>query len=161
MSTRILLLIFLFGSINTNCSEVNRDTESTYADSNKTLIELNSEMKFHWNNATSKIIQDQIWDSSKNAYENNKLALIKMVSNKEVTNAKVCGVNDTITKGQMAFIVLDQLEAIPYALVFQTQYCVINPGCPYIGGLIMSIKNNSEASNQLMDYFYNSEKSED
>jgi hypothetical protein len=121
------------------------------------MIELNSEIKFHWNNTTSKIIKDNLWADTQSSYERNKVALIKMVRNKELTNAEICLVNEPITKGQMAFVVLDELEDIPYAMIFKSQYCVINPGCPYIGGLIQSINNNTEASNQLMDYFYNSD----
>ena len=67
-------------------------------------------------------------------------------------------VEDKLTKGQMAFIVLDQLEDIPYALVFKTQYCVMYMDCPYIGGLIESIENNKHASEQLMNYFHKEKK---
>lgn len=118
------------------------------------LIEINSEIKFNWDNSTSKIVEDELWNNLKTLYQTHKRTLIKEVGNHEITSAKVCKVKDKLTKGQMAFIVLDQLEDIPYALVFRSQYCVKYIDCPYLGGLIESIENNQDASSQLMNYFY-------
>ncbi len=122
------------------------------------LIEINSEIKFNWDNSTSKIVDDELWIKLKTSFQTHKRTLIKEVSNHELTNAKVCKVEDKLTKGQMAFIALDQLEGIPYALVFEIQYCIMYIDCPYIGGLIESIENNKDASDQLMNYYYKEKK---
>ena len=122
------------------------------------LIEINSVIKLNWNNSTSKIVEDKLWKKLKTGYQTHKKTLILEVNNHELTNAKVCKVEGKITKGQMAFIILDQLEYIPYALVFNNQYCVMYMNCPYIGGLIESIKNNKNSSKQLMNYFYKKKK---
>ncbi len=122
------------------------------------LIEINSDIKFNWDNATSKIIKDKLWKKLKTSYQTHKKTLIQEVSNHKLTKAKVCKVKGYLTKGQMAFIILDQLEDIPYALIFKAQYCISYLDCPYIGGLIESIKYNKNASEQLMHYFYKEKK---
>lgn len=118
------------------------------------LIEINSDILFYWDNSTSEIVKDELWKKLKTNYYSYKRTLIKEVSNQKLTEAKVCYVEDKLTKGQMAFILLDQLDDIPYATVFKTQYCVFHLGCPYVDGLIESIASNRKASEQLMNYFF-------
>lgn len=143
IQTLILGLAFVFGS---HAQEGSKDSII--------LIEITSNIKFHWNNSTSKIVKDSLWKELKASYPKHKKTLIQKVGNHEPTEAKVCYVQGTISKGQMAFIVLDKLERIPYAKVFEMQYCVFHIGCPYVEGLIDSVHHNKDAVQQLMDYFY-------
>lgn len=118
------------------------------------LIEINPDIIFYWDNSTSEIVKDELWSTLKANYYKFKRTLINEVSNQKLTEAEVCYVEGKLTKGQMAFIALDQLEDIPYFTVFKMQYCVIHLGCPYADGLIESIVHNKKASKQLMKYFY-------
>ncbi|NOQ70893.1 MAG: hypothetical protein GQ574_02760 [Crocinitomix sp.] len=166
MKTLILLLSFIVFCASCADAPLEFEPEKSQIETDSiivlenVLIELNESIQFNWDNSTSQIIEDDLWDRLKGSYENNKRALIHLVNNKEPTQARVCNVHGEISKGQMAFIVLDQMEDIPYAQVFKFQYCVVDPSCPYIGGLIESIDSNDKAYRQLMVFFKNTFKSD-
>jgi hypothetical protein len=130
--------------------------ENEGEEENVIRIELTDKINFNWDNSSSSIIDDSLFALSKEAYSSQKKEIIQLVDSKKQTKAEVCKLEGTLTQGQMAFIFLDQMEAIPYAKVFQQQYCVVYLDCPYIGGLIASIDYNEKASEQLMEYLLHS-----
>lgn len=136
----------------------NYDIQAQEANSSIQLIVLNGEIMLHWDNTKSEIVDDELWEKSKKLYSKNRRFLIQEVSNKERTKAEVCEVKGKLSKGQMAFIVLDQMEEIPYAMVFGYRYCLVYPNCPYIAGLVESIDDNPNASSQLMEFLSNQKK---
>lgn len=53
----------------------------------------------------------------------------------------------------MAFLIVDEVENIPYAYVFKTQWDVFYLNCKYPGGLFLSLnKKRSFFKSKLLEY---------
>lgn len=117
-------------------------------------IPLFSDITLTWNSETSKYIEDDDFNAIKDNFSKYRNDLVKLISNTTPTKANVCEIDRSMTIGEMAFILINQCEPIPYALAFQMQFCVFEMNCPFPDGLIYYVnKNRSEVEKQLNEYY--------
>ncbi|MBI3134971.1 MAG: hypothetical protein HYZ14_09900 [Bacteroidetes bacterium] len=99
-------------------------------------IELSKDLKISWDNNTHKIAHDAKWFKIENNPAKYKQTLIALITDTTQTLAYGCPTIRFLRKGQLAFLILDELNSIPYFEVFGVQFDVFIEGCEYPFDLI-------------------------
>ena len=94
-------------------------------------IVLAKKIVISWDNKAHTILDDNNWKQLKKNIKTNEGQLIKLLTDTTKTMAYGCPSVSRLTKGQMAFIVLDEINSFPYFKIFKIQFDVFMEGCQY------------------------------
>ncbi len=133
----------------------NFNLENFYNQINRDVIfiEVINDKYLNWDNCKYEIVKDKFWIELKKDYLSNKVEYIELIEDTTNTDAYICGLRKNLVKGDIAFLIVDEVENIPYAYVFKTQWDVFYLNCKYPGGLFSSLNNNRyHFKSKLLEY---------
>ncbi|MDJ1481568.1 hypothetical protein QNI16_13800 [Cytophagaceae bacterium YF14B1] len=117
------------------------------------LIKLPNGVSFNWDNDCSRIVEDSLYRSLVTTFSTKQHSTIRLILDTTITSARVCTFDKNLLVGDLAFLVIDKIKGIHYALVFNVQFDVFQADCPYPFGLFSYInKYRSEAYTKVELY---------
>lgn len=117
------------------------------------LIKVINDKYLNWDNCSYEIVKDKYWLELKKDYLLNKVEYIELIEDTNSTKANICGLTKNLTKGDFAFLIIDEVENIPYSTVFRSQWDVLHMNCKYPDGLFSSLNENRNFfKTKLLDY---------
>jgi len=116
-------------------------------------INLNSQIIINWDNKKFKIVVDSNYRQIEDNIEKYMLLLIDKIKDTSLTNAKVCGYDNNLSTGQIAFLLLDKIKKIPYAFVFDYKFDLFSDGCKFPIGFIDFILEEREIVSEKVYYY--------
>ncbi len=117
------------------------------------LIEVINDKYLNWDNCKYEIVKDKFWIELKKDYLLNKVKYIELIEDTNSTNAYICGLRKNLVKGDIAFLIIDEVDNIPFFSVFHVQWDVFNNNCKYPDGLFSSLnKKRSFFKSKLLEY---------
>lgn len=139
--------------VNSDSSHEDNFTNNTSNSANNVLVELSSDIKFTWDSANKIIVKDSLFKSIRKDYPSKKIKIIELIKDSKATSLKVCSQNLTLRKGDLAFLLIEEFELIPYFEIFKLQFDVYEQNCPFPLGLSEYINNNRvEVYSKVKDY---------
>jgi hypothetical protein len=106
------------------------------------LIELTDQISFTWNNSLQKVEEDADYENIKKHFLIYRETIVNQILNTEKTDARICETDRDVSKGIMAFVLLDHVAPIPYLSGLNMQFCTFTDGCSFPDGLIFYVSNN-------------------
>jgi len=103
------------------------------------LIEVINDKYLNWDNCKYEIVKDKFWIELKKDYLLNKVKYIKLIEDTTNTDAYICGLRKNLVKGDIAFLIIDEVDNIPLFSVFDIQFDVFDNNCKYPNGLFSSL----------------------
>lgn len=120
---------------------------------NEIVVKLSEKIEFNWNNKTSRIKDDSLLKLIKDIWQGEKFDILNQINNNELTQGYICPSNKKLSKGGFAFLLLDELEEIPYFDLFQIQFDSYELDCKYPNGLLDFVERKPKiATSQLEKY---------
>ncbi|MDJ1501235.1 hypothetical protein [Xanthocytophaga agilis] len=118
------------------------------------LIELPNGVSFNWDNDCSRIVEDSLYRSLVTTFSTKQHSTIRLILDSTITSARVCAFDKNLLVGDLAFLLIDKIKGIPYALVLNVQFDVFQADCYYPVGLFSYInKYRSEVYKKVELYF--------
>ena len=108
------------------------------------LIRLSKDVSFNWNNQTFTIVEDALWNQLLLSYEDNCFGIAHQIVIMDETPAKACGIERNLVLGDLAFIVIDKVESLPYFEAYGVQWDALDATCRYPQGMLDYIKRYRE-----------------
>ena len=109
-----------------------------------TLIHITSKISIHWNANEKRIIKDSLSMHLRRHFDEYKFELVNAISETSSTHISACYKQNQIRKGDIAFMILEDIRNIPLSEVFQVQFDVYEANCRYPVGLFYHIEENRE-----------------
>lgn len=97
---------------------------------------------FNWNNSTGRIVEDALFHALVLRFKTDKTYLIDQITNLSVTAAIACGREDKLLIGDLAFLIIDKINNLPFFEITNAQCDVFKKGCPYPIGYFDVIKKD-------------------
>lgn len=94
------------------------------------LIQLSDSIQFHWDNRKYVIIDDRLFRRAAMAFRKNKDIVVEQIINEEKTSARVCGMERNLVIGDLAFLLIDEIENIPHIDALHVQWDAFDFECP-------------------------------
>lgn len=146
---KTLVMYFILLSASAFCQE-----------ENTVLIEINNCVKFRWSNDDFCIVKDNLFYETKEKINDLELCLLDGICDRKKTPALMCGMNyrrnnkkRNLKKGDLAFLMLDEIYNIPYYKVFDVELDSYDGLCKYPDFLIYVLdKNRGCFKNKLEMY---------
>lgn len=89
------------------------------------------DVAFYWNISTGSIVEDSLFKKLKRIYKRKRDYLIDQVSDTTRTTASVChDLKRKLLMGDMAYLLLDKMENLPFFEITHIQCDVIENDCP-------------------------------
>jgi hypothetical protein len=107
-----------------------------------------------WDNSQSTFIENEVFVELRDSFYTDKKSVINEILNEEQTSAWACDEPDALTKGELAFLFIHQVEPLPLMKIFGIQWDVWELNCPYPYGLIHYIRNNRTTVVQKLHQFF-------
>jgi len=125
------------------------------------LVQLREGVAFHWDNENAQIVHDSLYAQVLERYEEYKMGLVEQILDTTPIPAKTCGFNERLRKGDMALLLIDEVERLPYMPVFQVQWCQYVIGCPYPISMMNYVHNfRAEAKAKVGLYLLTQQKNQ-
>lgn len=106
-----------------------------------------------WDNKNYRFIHNSGYLLVKNNFNDYLLILIEELSNTEATSAVICSYQQTLKKGDISFLLLNDLGKLPIYDAFNMQFDVYLDGCQYPTGLIEWLnENRSKVKREARQY---------
>lgn len=103
------------------------------------LVEVTNDKYLNWDNCKYEIVKDKFWIELKKDYLSNKVEYIELIEDTTNTDAYICGLRKNLVKGDIAFLIIDEVDNIPLFSVFDIQFDVFDNNCKYPNGLFSSL----------------------
>lgn len=120
------------------------------------LVNLSNEVSFKWSNVSHEIVEDKLFLKIKKQFSQHYLSIVEDISNTTLTKAIECTSHRQLPIGDLAFLLIDKINNIPYFSVLGTQLDAFTNGCEYPKSLFDYLKfNRLEAKSKLKVYLEN------
>jgi hypothetical protein len=121
------------------------------------LIHLTKDIYINWSNKTYDVVDDSLSNAIKLNFLDKRKTLIDLILNDTKTPAKACYKDMNLAIGDIAILLINKSEHLPFYKVFQIQFDVLV--CKYPFGLFEYFeRNRKEAKNKVELYLYNLKK---
>jgi hypothetical protein len=84
--------------------------------------------------------------------------LVSKIESASLTSVKHPCFDEMITEGVLAFILLEEILNIPYFVVFEMQYDVLEMNCKFPSGLLEDVRGRPEFFHDKLSSWYEKEK---
>lgn len=108
---------------------------------NYQLIDLGNSLKFNWDLDKTSIVKDQLYEQTKKVYQNQKNILVHKIMDTSSTDVIFCNTLKTFKKGDLAFVLIDEIEGINYFTDLNIQMDTFTFGCSYPEDLLVVLNN--------------------
>ncbi len=136
--------LFLFSLWIISCGHKENNKQIVVSENKNILIDLGDSFKFNWDSDKKIVVSDFLLDEIKKDYNKKRNVLINKINNESSTNHMICGSNQKLKKGDLAFLLIDKIENIKYYEVFGIQMDTFITGCYYPEYLIKFINNERD-----------------
>lgn len=85
----------------------------------------------HWNNNTSRIEVDSLFQRVQSRFENDKMAIANEIRNTAMTRAIGCPGRVSLRAGDISFLIIDKIRSFPLYTATHFQLDVLEAGCLY------------------------------
>lgn len=103
------------------------------------LIHFKDSLSVTWSNTTSTIKKDTLFNILCRNFQKNESYFIAQINNLELTSAEACNKKTRLVKGDIAYLVIDQIKMLPFFEITGMQCDVFYAGCPYPDGFFQTI----------------------
>ena len=107
-------------------------------------ITIGEEIAINWDNQSSSIVEDSLYDSIMERIDSLRTSLVHKISDKETTTAVSCNKATPLAKGDIAFILINKIENIPYFEAYGVQWDSYSLDCKYHHGMLDYVELNRD-----------------
>lgn len=111
-----------------------------------------SDILFHWNNLSSKIVVDSLFENLKHNYKKKSGYLVDQITNVTATSASACN-KDKLVIGDMAFLIINEIDGLPFFEVTHVQCDVFENNCPYPEGYFNVIGRDRKGIREKVKHY--------
>jgi len=95
------------------------------------LVELSEGTSINWSVRSSKIVHDRYFSLAEKMFPLNKKILIDLIADSTETSVTACGIDRMLTRGELAFLLIDEIKNLPNRSIIDMQFDVLEWNCPY------------------------------
>jgi hypothetical protein len=141
------------GVKDTDSNNKNSYQRNTQGDSSILIKFEKSKIAFNWSNAKSEIIEDELYRNTLKNFKSQRNNLISQITDKSPTLAITCGKKSNLVMGDLAFLLIDKVEHLPFFEIAHVQCDVFNADCQYPYGYFGAIENHrTDIQNNVRTY---------
>ena len=101
-----------------------------------------SHISFNGSNSKNQIIDDMLYRDLLKSFKNERGFIINQITDVTPTLATTCGKKNNLVIGDLAFLLIDKIENLPFFEISHVQCDVYNTACPYPSGYFNAIENH-------------------
>lgn len=131
-----IILLSIISCDNTKFHQVVDDSINEYV-----LIDLGNSLKFNWDLSDEKIVNDLLLGNLKKDFNKKRILLISKIRDVTPTCITICGSNQKLKNGDLAFLLFDKIENVKYYKGLNIQMDSFIIGCQYPENFIEIIDN--------------------
>lgn len=127
------------GRANIDASDATVKSNDQLSGDSCVLIHFKDSLSLTWSNTSNTIKKDSLFDIVYKNFQKNESYLVAQINNLEPTMAAACNKKTRLLKGDIAFLVIDQIEKLPFFEITGVQCDFFYAGCPYADGFFQTI----------------------
>ena len=122
------------------------------------LVKFFNNNVFYWDNKSSSIVHDTLYQNIVETFAENKMTYAALISDTTVLPARICSYDKNLVLGDLVFILINEIENVPFSEVFETEWDVHTFGCKYPLAMIESFHIRREMMRRQVESYLASQE---